>query len=118
MRKFFQLFIISGFLLLGNGIVSILHLPFPGSVAGMIMLLAAMLTGLIQLEWIENMATFQIKHLTLLFLPLVIGVFLSPNLIPLLSWHFIIAILFSSFICLLGTAFFVEWFEKIKRRSQ
>lgn len=113
-----QLFIMAGFLLLGELISSLFHIPIPGSVIGMILLLGVLFSGLIKLEWIEKMAAFQIKHLTLLFVPLVIGLLLSPNLLPLLNWSFIMALIVSSLCCLLGTAFSVEWFEKHKRRSR
>ncbi|RFU66647.1 CidA/LrgA family protein [Peribacillus glennii] len=111
-----QLCIITGFLLLGKFFGTIFHLPIPGSVIGMILLLGALIAGLAKLEWVEKAAAFQIKHLTLLFVPLVIGLFLSPNLIPLFDWSFIAALIVSSLCCLLGTAFSVEWFEKRKRR--
>lgn len=118
MPLFVQLFIIVVFLLLGKAIVFVSHIPIPGSVVGMITLLCLLITGVIKLEWIEKVATFQIKHLTLLFIPLVIGVFLSPNLMQLLKWNFFIVLIVSSICCLLGTAYSVEWFEKVKRGSQ
>jgi holin-like protein len=118
MPLFIQLFIIVVFLLLGKAIVFLSHIPITGSVVGMITLLCLLLKGVIKLEWIEKVATFQIKHLTLLFIPLVIGVFLSPNLMHLLNWNFIIVLIVSSICCLLGTAYSVEWFEKIKRGRQ
>ncbi|PLT34493.1 CidA/LrgA family protein [Bacillus sp. V5-8f] len=115
----FQLCIITIFLLFGKFFGTLFHLPIPGSVIGMILLLGSLITGLMKLEWIEKAAAFQIKHLTLLFVPLVIGLFLSPNLLPLLDWTFIMVLIVSSLCCLLGTAFSVEWFEKHKkRRSQ
>ncbi|MFY4777354.1 CidA/LrgA family protein [Metabacillus sp. RGM 3146] len=113
-----QLIIILVFLLFGKLISTIFHIPIPGSVIGMIMLLVALIAGFMKLEWIEKVAAFQIKHLTLLFVPLVIGLFLSPNLMSLLDLSFIFALIISSLCCLLGTAFSVEWFEKQKRRSR
>lgn len=115
MPLFIQLVIIVVFLLLGNAVVFVSHIPIPGSVVGMITLLCLLLTEVIKLEWVEKVATFQIKHLTLLFIPLVIGVFLSPNLMQLLNWNFIIVLIVSSICCLLGTAYSVVWFEKMKR---
>jgi holin-like protein len=113
-----QILILAVFLLAGNFVVAVFHIPLPGSVVGMIMLLTLLVKGLVKLDWIERVAAFQIKHLTLLFIPFVIGLFLSPNFIPLLDFHFILVLIVSSFCCLLGTAYSVQWFEKIRRRSQ
>lgn len=118
MPWFIQIFIITVFLFLGNGIVILFDVPIQGSVVGMIMLLGLLLTGQIKLEWIEKVAAFQLRHLTLLFIPLVIGLFFSSTLLPFLKWNFIIVLIVSSLSCLLGTAFSVEWFEKLKRRGR
>jgi holin-like protein len=111
-----QLSIIATFLLIGNLIVMFLHIPLPGSVMGLILLLALLVTGNMKLEWINKVATFQLKHLSLFFIPLVIGVFLSPNVMVLLKWNIILVLILSSISCLLGTAYSVEWYEKLKRR--
>lgn len=114
---FFQLLIIFGFLLLGYSTVAAFHLPLPGSVAGMLLLFLFLLTGVIKLDWIEKAASFQLKHLTLLFIPPIVSLFLSARLGEILNWSIILILIISSICSLLGTAIFVEWYEKIKRRN-
>ncbi|MEK3855609.1 CidA/LrgA family protein [Cytobacillus sp. FSL H8-0458] len=113
-----QILLLAIFLIAGNFAAAFFHIPFPGSVMGMLMLLLLLVTNLIKLEWIEKAASFQIKHMTLLFIPFVIGLFLSPNFIPLLNFHFLLVLILSSFCCLLGTAYSVLLYEKIRRRHQ
>lgn len=113
-----QISILAIFLLAGNLVVTFFHIPLPGSVMGMVMLLSLLVLGIVKLEWIERAADFQIKHMTLLFIPFVIGLFLSPNVIPLLDFHFILVLIVSSFCCLLGTAYTVQWYEKIRRGNR
>ncbi|PLR78323.1 murein hydrolase transporter LrgA [Bacillus sp. V3-13] len=112
-----QLLIISAFLLLGYGTVAVFRIPLPGSVVGMILLFVFLLTGIIKLDWIERTASFQLKHLTLLFIPPIVSLFLSPSLQQIMHWNIVLILVVSSMCCLLGTAFFVEWYEKIKRRN-
>lgn len=112
-----QILIILGFLLLGSSLVKILYIPLPGSVAGMMILFVFLLTGIIKVEWIEKVSTFQLKHLTLLFIPPVASLFISANIVEILQWNILVILFISSICCLLGTALSVEWYEKIKRRN-
>jgi holin-like protein len=116
-RWIFQLLIIWGFLQLGYGVASVFHVPFPGSVVGMILLFVFLLTGVMKLSWVEQAASFQLKHLTLLFIPPTVSLILSPSLQRIFNWAILIILLVSSICSLLGTAIFVEWYEKIKRRN-
>ncbi|CDQ40831.1 CidA/LrgA family protein [Virgibacillus salexigens] len=111
-RWFIQLGIINLFLLLGYGIAAVMHLPLPGSIIGMILLFFFLLTGVIRLEWIEKISNFQLKHLTLLFIPPLVTLFLSTGFIQILQWNILFILLASSICCLLGTGFAVELYEK------
>ncbi len=112
-----QFFILTAFLLLGYGIVNIFQIPLPASVAGMILLLLTLVTGVIKLEWIEMVSSFQVKHLTLLLIPPIVGLFISRNFLDIVQWPVLVIIIVSSISSLLGTAFTVEFYEKMKRRN-
>jgi holin-like protein len=114
---FLQLLIILGFLILGRGIVTVFHLPLPSSVVGMLVLFIFLLTGIMKLEWIEKASTFQLKHLTLLFIPPIVSLFLSSSFEEIVRLDVLAILVVSSFCCLLGTAFAVEWYEMIKGRN-
>jgi holin-like protein len=113
----FQLSIIIGFLLLGYCFVNLFSLPVPASVVGMILLFLFLLTGVIKLEWIEKVSSFQLKHLPLLFIPPIASLFISSSIFQILHWDIMIILMVSSVSCLLGTALTVEWYEKRKRRN-
>jgi holin-like protein len=114
---FLQFLIILGFLILGHGVVTVTHLPLPSSVVGMIVLFIFLLTGMLKLEWIEKASTFQLKHLTLLFIPPIVSLFLSLSFQETIRLNVLAILVVSSLCCLLGTAFSVEWYEKIKGRN-
>ncbi len=50
-----------------------LGVPLPGSVLGLILFTLALLLGLIRLEWVERSSLLLVRHMTLLFIPLMAG---------------------------------------------
>lgn len=69
-----QLFILWLINEIGYFLVSWLSLPLPGNVLGMIILFLLLLTGVIQLEWIQNATSFLLKHLVFFFIPITVGI--------------------------------------------
>ena len=61
------------FLGLGTAAVEALGLPLPGSVAGMLLLWAALETRLVRLDWLERGASSLLGVLGLLFVPAGVG---------------------------------------------
>lgn len=64
--------IIVGFQFLGIGLHR-LGVPLPGSVLGLLLFTFALAMELIKIEWVERTATFLVRHMTLLFIPLMAG---------------------------------------------
>ncbi|MGI4843113.1 MAG: CidA/LrgA family protein [Janthinobacterium lividum] len=60
---------------LGEGIVFLLKLPLPGPVAGMLLLMAALLAWPALEKRIEEAANTLLSHLSLLFVPAGVGVY-------------------------------------------
>jgi holin-like protein len=112
-----QLFILIGFLLLGDLIVTRFSIPLPGSVVGMLLLFLCLITGILKLAWVEKVSSFQLKHLTLLFIPPIVSLFISAQFLEILQWNIFFILIVSSISCLLGTAYTVEWYERRKRRN-
>jgi holin-like protein len=69
------------FLGLGTIAVEALGLPLPGSVAGMLLLWAALETGAVRLDWLERGATSLLGVLGLLFVPAGVGLVQYTGLI-------------------------------------
>ena len=55
-------------------IVNYFYLPIPGNVVGMILLLILLLTGVIKLEWVNDAASFLLRHLVFFFIPISVGI--------------------------------------------
>jgi holin-like protein len=58
---------------LGYAIASWLHLPVPGNLLGMLLLLALLATGVVRLAWIEASASLLVRHLAFFFVPITVG---------------------------------------------
>ena len=69
------------FQLLGELIVRGLDWPVPGNVVGMSLLLAALMMGMVPLEWVTEAAELLLTHMALLFVPAGVGVMLYFELI-------------------------------------
>jgi holin-like protein len=64
--------IIVGFQLLGLWLHR-LGVPLPGGVLGLLLFTLALTIKLVKLEWVERTATFLVRHMTLLFIPMMAG---------------------------------------------
>lgn len=81
MKVIKQLAIILGFFYAGEALTLITGLPIPGSVTGMVLLLAALISGKVRVEMLQETADFFLGNLTLLFIPAVIGLMNSYELL-------------------------------------
>lgn len=60
--------------LAGEVLIRLISLPFPGQVAGMILLLASLLCGLVKVESVQKTADFLLSHMMLFFAPIIAGI--------------------------------------------
>jgi len=74
MKYLTQFFIIMAFVLAGEVVYALVPLPIPASIWGMILLLMALMTGLVKLKQIENVANFFLIILPLLLVAPAVGV--------------------------------------------
>ena len=89
MKLVFQFARIMGFCLVGELLHRVLPLPIPASIYGLVLLAAALLTGIVKLEQVKQTGDFLSGLFPLLFIPTVAGVMevwdlIEENLIPIL----------------------------------
>ena len=89
MKYVFQFARIMGFCLLGEVLHAVLPLPVPASIYGLVLLAAALLTGLIKIEQVKETGDFLSGLFPILFIPTVAGVMevwelIEGNLIPII----------------------------------
>ena len=80
-----------------------LHLPFPGPVVGMVLLLIALNFALVR-DPVAACAEFLLDHLSLLFVPVGVGVMTHLGLLSAHGWRILGVIVLSTWIGLAVTA--------------
>ncbi|MGM0901034.1 MAG: CidA/LrgA family protein [Bacillota bacterium] len=100
---FAQLFFLIAIYQVSTYIVSFLELPVPASVLGMILLYLLMSNGIVKLKYIEVAASFLLKHLSLFFIPIAVGLMDYGGLIQTSGIQLILVIAVSSMIGLFVT---------------
>ena len=56
-------------------------LPLPANVAGLILFAVALFLGLVRIEWVEDPASFLLRHLMLFFVPTIVAVVTMGDLL-------------------------------------
>lgn len=73
--------VLLAFFFAGNELSSLLHLPIPGSVLGMVLLAVSLHRRWLPLEWARPAAHLLIGHMSLLYIPPGVGVMVYFGLI-------------------------------------
>jgi holin-like protein len=108
MKYLRQLAIILAICFIGEVLNKLLNIPIPGNVIGMIILLISLLTGLIRLEAIEDVAEFLLKHLAFFFVPAGVGIISSMDIIKANLFPMLVVILLSAIVVMVVTGITVQ----------
>ncbi len=108
MELYRGLAIILGFLFTGQAISKFTHIPVPGSVLGMILLTLALIAGVVKLEHVEEVGTFLIRNMSVMFIPPGVGVILYWSLVKKEFLPISVALVVSFAITIVLTAKMVE----------
>lgn len=104
--------------LLGGIIVEFLHLPLPGSIIGLIILLLLLHMKIVKKEYVADGAGFLLPILTLLFIPATVGVVNYPELLSWLGVSLLIITIISTIFSLGVTAKFAQKLEQTERQKE
>jgi len=74
------LIILVVFQLLGLALQS-MGVPLPAGVIGLILFTAALFLGIVKLHWVESASRFLLRHMLLFFVPAIVGVIASAQLL-------------------------------------
>ena len=73
MKYIRQLLMILLFSFIGEVLNALIPLPVPASIYGLVLLFCSLTTGVIRLEAVEDMAKFLIEIMPLMFIPAIVG---------------------------------------------
>lgn len=103
MKYIFRLAVILGISMMGELLNAWIPLPIPGSIYGLLLMLAGLCSGIIPLEQVEGVGGFLIEIMPVMFIPAAVGLMdrwaeLRSILIPVL------VVLFVSTFLVMGVA--------------
>ncbi|KEQ24356.1 CidA/LrgA family protein [Paenibacillus tyrfis] len=102
--------ILLGFYLLGTILQLGLKLPLPANVIGLILFTASLFLKWVKVEWVEEAGSFLIKHMLLLFAPIVVGTMVFFSWIGEQALTILVSLFASTFGVLLVTGWTAKLF--------
>ena len=113
MKIYFQLLIIFGFSFVGDTLSNSLHLPVPGSILGMIFLFLALQFKVLKFTDVDEVGSFLINNMTILFLPAGVGIMAKWSLISDFWWQIALIVLLALIVNIFVLGHLVQ-FIKVK----
>ena len=116
MKYLLQFFIISAFYYAGELLHTLLPLPVPAAVYGLLFLFAALCTGLLKLEHIEKAADFLLGIMSIMFVPAAVGI---VNLLDILAdswWKIVVICILTTFTTIAVTGHTAQLLVRLRAR--
>ncbi|MFK0383215.1 CidA/LrgA family protein [Agrobacterium sp. NPDC090273] len=116
--RLFQIIIISAFWLLGEAIVRIAHLPFPGAVAGLALVLILLASGKIKPTSMRGGAQWLLADMLLFFVPAVLAVLDHQEFLGIVGLKILAVILGGTAAVMCSTALAVDFGYRMMMRLE
>ena len=100
------------FFQIGNLLSNLMHLPFPGSVIGLLLLFLSLKLRIIRLEWVELGATFLLAEMLIFFVPAAVGVLQYRDLVITEGPRIFIVIVLSTTLVMSVSGLLAEYLNK------
>lgn len=117
MKVFKQLFIILSINLAGELISKYLHLPIPGSITGMLLLLVLLLTGVIKERQIRETADFMLQNMGFFFIPAGVSIIVSYQALNGVYFETVAVVVLSTLIVMAVTALTTQLFINLNEKK-
>lgn len=110
--------IILGFLALGEFVSVMIRHFIPGSVAGMLLLFAALCLRIVKIESVREVADFLTCNMTIFFIPAFVGIMNEWGIIKTNFWGWVIVLISTTVIVMVCSGLAAEWTIKLKTRRR
>ncbi|MDO7908305.1 CidA/LrgA family holin-like protein [Paenibacillus sp. JX-17] len=120
LRTAFQIAILYLFAWVGTLLQDWLDLPIPGSIIGLLLLLAGLSCRLVKVSWIGQGAGFLLGMLPLFFIPATVGVMNYSSLLSVTGAILLFILILSTVITLTTAGHASQWLENrsLKRKKE
>lgn len=113
-RIVLQICILYLFSLLGSFVVQILHIKFPGSIVGLLLLFGCLYLKIIPVTLIKDGAGFLLGVFALFFVPSTVGVMNYPELLSLNGVFLVSSVMISTVLAIIITGRVCQYLEDRK----
>lgn len=113
-----QTALLLSFLFAGEALKTGLHLPFPGTVLGMVLLLVALGSKIIRVEQIDELSTFLLDHLAFFFLPAGVGLIAYLNILRGSGPTLLLLCVLSTILIMVFTGICVQFLIQLGEKRQ
>ncbi|BFK80711.1 hypothetical protein I3900191A7_08560 [Clostridium baratii] len=118
MKLFREALIIFGIYLVGELIVSLTHIPIPGNIIGLLLLLLGLCTKVIKVNQVETVANFFLDHLAFFFLPAGVSLMNSFGIIKASIIQIIIVCIITTAIIIASTGLIVQFIVNLLNKNK
>ena len=118
MKILYQIAIIFALCRLGEIISALLPFPFPAAISAMVLLSAALFSGILKIDHIKEKSDFLLSNMAFFFIPAGVGVIEYFDLIASVWWQFILIALISTVVVFLVTAGTVSLLVRFEERRK
>ena len=116
-RILIQILILFIFYFVGDLIVTLLHIKFPGSIVGLVLLWTCLYFKWLDVRFVLDGASMLIAFLTLFFIPSTVGIVQYPELLTKSGVLLIIAVVISSIFAFVFTGKLGQFLEKMEEKK-
>jgi holin-like protein len=116
--RWLQVLVVFVFWGVGEALVRVTHVPFPGSIAGLLALLALLVAGILDVRYVERGAGLFLGQMLLFFVPAVVAVVDHPEWAGALGLRLLAAILVGTVVVMLVTGAVVEACWRLIRHGE
>ncbi|MGL4740748.1 MAG: CidA/LrgA family protein [Sarcina sp.] len=120
MKLLREMLIILSIYFVGEFLSKGLHLPLPGNILGMLILLLLLCLKVVKVEHVDNVSTFLLDHLAFLFIPAGVAVLNAMNVLEGNITKLLIIVITSTIVIMAVTGLIVQNVMKImdKKKSK
>jgi holin-like protein len=107
-----QIVLLIGFAIFGDTVCYWLHISFPGSILGMLLLFLLLKLNILPIKWFEAGANFLLGQMLLFFIPPVLGIIQYTNLLESEGFRLFMVLISSTVLVMVVTGGIAEWIYK------
>ncbi len=102
--------------LIADRLVTLLHIPLPANIVGMLMMLLLIVSRVLPLKWVKAGSRWLLAEMLLFFVPAVVAVVNYPQLLMVEGWKIFLVIGISTMLTLGATALVVDRVYRLEQR--